>query len=174
MNKYRLLFQSARAAFSIGSILALYISLTPFREMPHSQWLTFHNLLVMLSLTLTAFVGYKHRVSGFSFPSMLLSVACFFSVVMFLYVGSYMVTTTFFNDKMIWIPFFYHDYTYHGFQSVSDYLHHNNNFRELLELQIISFLISSVLYFTAGSLGYSAKALIDRMKKSSGAARSSV
>ena len=103
---------------------------------------------------------------------MLLSVAVFFAALMFLYLTSYVVTTVFFADKMVWIPFFYHDYNHHGFKSVTDYLNYKNNFRELLGLQIVSLLISSALYFAAGSLGYGARAALDAMKKSSGASKS--
>ena len=76
------------------------------------------------------------------------------------------MTTRFFSDKMVWIPLFYRDYTYHGFNSVSDYLNHNNNYGELHVLQIISLLIGSVIYFTAGSLGYGAKSIIERIRNS--------
>jgi hypothetical protein len=174
MNKKKLLLQSVGTAFLIGGVLALYISLTMFRQMPHDLWLAFHNLLVVVSLVLIAFWGYRHRAFEVSFKFMLLSVGLFFSVIMFLYIGSYAVTIAIFADKMVWIPFFYRDYNYHGFKSVSDYLNHKNNFRELLELQIVSFLICSVMYFAAGSLGYGAKAMIGSMKKSSGAGQSAV
>jgi hypothetical protein len=103
---------------------------------------------------------------------MLLTVAVLFSVIMLLYIGSYFVTTAFFADKMVWIPYFYHDYNYHGFTSVADYLNHKNNFRELLELQVFSLLIGSFMYFAAGSFGYGAKAMIDGMQKSPGTAQS--
>ena len=167
MNRKNLLLQSIGMAVLIGGVLSLYISLTVFWQMPHGWWLAFHNTLVVTSLVLAGFIGYKHRASEVSFSFMLLSIAVFFSVIMFLYISSYVVTTAFFADKMVWIPFFYHDYTYHGFRSVSDYLNHNNNFRELLELQIISLLIASIMYFTTGSLGYGAKAIIERVKNSS-------
>jgi len=39
-------------------------------------------------------------------------------------------------------------------------LNHKNNFRDLLELQIVSVLIGSALHFVAGSLGYGAKAMM--------------
>ncbi len=172
MSRKNLLMQSFRRAFLIGSILALYISLTTFLEMPHGWWLGLHNLLVIISLVLAAAVGYKDRALEVSFKLMILSVALFFSVMMFLYIGSYLVTTAFFADQMVWIPFFYHDYNYHGFKSVAAYLNHKNNFRELLELQIFSFLIGSIMYFAAGSLGFGAKAMIDGMK-TSGTAQSS-
>ena len=174
MNKNNLLWQSTGLAFLIASGLTLYISLTVFWQMPHNLWLTFHNLLVIISLILAAFVGYKHRASAVSFKFMLLSVAVFFSVIMFLYIGSYAATTTFFADQMVWIPFFYHDYNYHAFKSVADYLNHKNNFRELLELQVVSLLICSMMYFAAGSLGYGVKAMIDEMKKSFGMPQSAV
>jgi hypothetical protein len=96
---------------------------------------------------------------------MLLTIFVFFLVVLFLYIGSYTVTTGFFADQMVWIPFFYRDYNYHGFASVAAYLDHGNNFRELLELQVFSLSISSVLYFAAGSLGYGIRAALDRLKK---------
>lgn len=174
MNRQNLLLQSVGMAFLIGSVLALYISLTTFWQMSHGLWLALNNLLVVTSLVLVGFVGYKHRALEVSFSFMLLSVAVFFSLIMFLYISSYVVTTAFFADNMVWIPFFYHDYNYHGFKSVTDYLNHKNNFRELLELQIVSFLIGSVMYLAAGSLGYGAKAIIDEMKKSSGTAQSAV
>lgn len=174
MNRQNILLQSAGVAFLIGSVLALYISLTTFWQMPHGWWLALNNLLVVTSLFLAAFVGYKHRAFEVSFKFMLLSVGVFFSVIMFLYISSYVVTTALFADRMVWIPFFYHDYNYHGFKSVTDYLNHKNNFRELLELQIVSLLICSMMYFAAGSLGYGGKAMIDGLKKSSGTAQSAV
>jgi hypothetical protein len=89
-----------------------------------------------------------------------------------LYIGSYTVTTAFFADKMIWIPFFYQDYNYHGFQSVTEYLNYENNYFELLQLQVFAFLMSSVMYFAAGSVGYIVKATIDKMPKASSMAQS--
>ena len=164
MKKSKLLSQSGGGAILIGGVLALYTSLTTFFQIPYGWWLAFHNLLVVISLGLAAFVGYKHRSFEVSFKFMLLAVAIFFSIIMLLYIGSYVMTTAFFADKMIWIPFFYHDYNYHGFESVASYLNHENNFRELLELQVFSFSIGSVMYFTAGSLGYGAKAIIGGMR----------
>jgi len=174
MNKQNLLLRSVGVAFLMGSVLALYISLTTFWQMPHSWWLASNNLLVVTSLVLTAVVGYKHRTSAVSFKFMLLTVAVLFSVIMILYIGSYFVTTAFFADKMVWIPYFYHDYNYHGFTSVADYLNHKNNFSELFELQVVSLLIGSAMYFAAGSLGYGARAMLDGLKKTSGPAQSAL
>jgi hypothetical protein len=165
MTRQYLFLQSVGTALFIGTVLALYISLTTFWRMSHGWWLGFHNLLVVISLVLAGTVGYKHLVSEVSFRFMFLSITVFFSVMMLLYIGSYLVTTAFFSDQMVWIPFFYHDYNYHGFTSVTAYLNHRNNFRELLELQIFSLLICSILYFAAGIVGYGAKAVIDRKMK---------
>jgi hypothetical protein len=152
-------------AFVIGGVLAIYISLTTFWLFPHREWLTVHNLLVVISLALTAFVGYQFRVAQRSISEMLLGVGLFFSVIMLLYIGSYAATTAWFADGMAWIPFFYHDYNRHGFTSVSDYLNHRNNYRELLELQIFSFVIGSVMYIVAGSVGYVGRVLLDALKE---------
>lgn len=171
-NKYQLLLQYGGWAFLVGGALASYISLTTFWEIPHDVWLTFHNLLVVTSLLLAGFVGYRHSAMGFSFKYMLLSIAIFFAVVMCLYIGSYIVTTTFLADRMVWIPFFYHDYTYQGFRSVAEYLNHENNYRELLQLQVFSFSMCSVMYFIAGNVGYGIKAMLDRTCRSSGMAPS--
>jgi hypothetical protein len=168
MNRQNLFLQSVGTALFIGTVLALYISLTTFWQMSHGWWLGFHNLLVVISLVLAGYVGYKHRGSEASFRFMFLSITVFFAVMMLLYIGSYLVTTAFFSDQMVWIPFFYHDYNYHGFPSVTAYLNHRNNFRGLLELQIFSLLICSIIYFAAGILGYGAKAMIDGMRKTSG------
>ncbi len=171
MTKRKLLLRSSGMAFLLGSVLAVYISLTTFWLMPHGSWLGWHNLLVVSSLLLTAYVGYQHRTLRFSFSFMLLTITVMFLVLAGLYLGSYYVTTAYCADKMVWIPFFYRDYNYHGFQSVMEYLHHKNNFRELLELQVFSFLVGSVMYFAAGSLGYGAKVVIEGMKNSSGTAQ---
>lgn len=168
MNRQNLFLQSVGTAFFIGTFLALYISLTTLWQMSHGWWLGFHNLLVVISLFLAGAVGYKHRVSEASFRFLFLSITVFYSVIMLLYIGSYLVTTGFFSDQMVWIPFFYHDYNYHGFPSVTAYLSHKNNFRELLELQVSSLLICSILYFAAGVLGYGAKTMIDGKRKMSG------
>ena len=106
MNRQNLLFQSVGLALLIGCVLATYVSVTMFMQMSHGWWLALNNLVVVTSLVLAAFIGYKHRAFEAPFKFMLLSVGVFFLVIMFLYIGSYVVTTTFFADKMVWIPFF--------------------------------------------------------------------
>jgi hypothetical protein len=169
MNK--IVHQSATFGFVIGTPLALYISLTMFWVMSHDLWLALHNFLVVASLVLAAFIGYQNHNRGLSMGSLLLSIAVFFSIVMLLYIGSYTVTTGFLADKMVWIPFFYNDYNYHGFTSAAEYLRHENNYVELLKLQVFSLLISSVMYVIAGSLGYIGKTVLETMGKSSSMAR---
>ena len=169
MNK--IVHQSATFGFVIGTLLALYISLTMFWVMSHDLWLALHNFLVVASLVLAAFIGYQNRNLGFSMGSLVLSIAVFFSIIMLLYIGSYAVTTGFLADKMVWIPFFYNDYHYHGFTSAAEYLSHENNYVELLKLQVFSLLISSVMYVIAGSLGYVGKTVLETMGKSSSMAR---
>lgn len=172
MLKKRLLMQSLRYAFLIGGILALFVSLTTFREMPHSWWLIWHNLLVIISLVMVALIGYNHRRFEASFSAMLLSCAAFFIVVAVLYLSSYALTTGLFAGKMAWIPFFYRDYTYHGFKSVADYLNYKDNYRELLVLQVFSFLVGSVMYFASASLGYFSRAIIEGARRRRKALRS--
>jgi hypothetical protein len=132
-----------------------------------SMWLTIHNLLIICSLLWTAFVGYQYRLVAIPFKWLLVWIVFFFAVMMFLYIGSFVLTTTFFADRMVWIPFFYHDYNYHAFKSVTEYLNHENNYRELLELQLFSLLISSLMYFAAGSVGFTIKTMMDRARKAS-------
>jgi hypothetical protein len=163
MNK--IIYQSATYGFLIGTPLALYISLTMFWLMSHDLWLALHNVFVIASLVVAAFIGYRNHNLGLSMRSVFLSIAVFFSIVMFLYIGSYTLTSGFLADKMVWIPFFYNDYNYHSFTSAAQYLKHGNNYVELLQLQVFSFLISSVMYFLAGGLGYASKAAIEKMGK---------
>ena len=148
--------------FVIGSLLALYISLTMFWVMSHDFWLALHNLLVVVSLVLAAFIGYQNRNLGYSSSSLVLSISVFFSIVMLLYIGSYAMTTGFLADKMVWIPFYYNDYKYHGFTSAAEYLSHENNYVDLLKLQVFSLLISSMMYGMAGGLGYAGKAVLEK------------
>ena len=83
MDRRNLLFQSFRMAFVMGSVLALYISITTFGQMPHGLWLAINNLLVGISLILAAFIGYKNRVFEVSLYRHVLLV------IMLLYVSSY-------------------------------------------------------------------------------------
>jgi len=163
MNK--IIRQSATCGFLIGIPLALYLSLTMFWMMSHDLWSALHNFLVIASLGMAAFIGYQNRNLGLSMQSLFLSIAVFFSIVMLLYIFSYTVTTGLFAEKMVWIPFFYNDYNYHGFTSAAEYLRHGNNYVELLQLQVFSFFISSVMYFLLGSLGYAGKAAFEKMGK---------
>lgn len=168
----KIFLQCGKQAFFVGGILALYISLTMFCQMSYSMWLAFHNLMFVASLLVLAFIGYQHCMVGVPFTTMLLSIVLFFVMMMFLYIGSFTITTKFLVDRMVWIPFFYHDYNYHGFKSVIDYLNHGDNYRELLGLQVFTFSISSVMYFAAGSLGYSVQAMMNRTCRPSGMAQS--
>ncbi|HEU0293681.1 MAG TPA: hypothetical protein VFR47_13150 [Anaerolineales bacterium] len=171
MKRNRLFLRYGRWALLAGGGLASYIALTMFWQMPYDLWLGIHNLLVVASLLLVAFAGYQHRMFEVPFRFMFLSVILFFAVIMLLYLGSYVVTTTFLADRMVWIPFFYHDYNYHDFESVAAYLNHEDNYRELLGLQFFSLSMSSVMYFAAGGVGYSLKALMDGTRSSSGIAQ---
>jgi hypothetical protein len=163
MNK--MIQQSATCGFLTGTPLALYISLTMFWLMSHDLWLALHNFLVIASLAVAVFIGYQNRNRGCKMRSLFLSIAVYFSIVMLLYIGSYTVTTSFLADKMVWIPFFYNDYNYHGFTSAAEYLSHGSNYVELLHLQVFSLLISSVMYFLAGNLGYAGKAVLEKIGK---------
>jgi hypothetical protein len=171
VDKNRLFLRYGGWAFFVGGVLAFYISLTMFLQMPYNLWLAFHNLLVVASLLLTAFVGYQHRMFGVPVRFMFLSVTLFFAVIMLLYIGSYVLTTTLLADRMLWIPFFYHDYNYHGFKSVAEYLNHENNYHELLGLQVFSLSLSSAVYFAAGSLGYIINALVSGKQRPAGMAQ---
>lgn len=162
MGRRKLLTRSASLGVVVAIPLSLYISLTTFLQMSLSLWLTFHNLLVVMSLFLAMLIGYNNRASQASIGLMLLSVGVFFMVIMCSYLGTYFVTTAFFAEKMAWIPFFHRDYTYHGFRSVAEYLNHKSNFRDLFELQVFSFLVGSIMYFVSGSLGYAMKVLFER------------
>jgi hypothetical protein len=159
--------QSAIFALGIGTLLALYISLTTFWPMPYDIWLALHNVLVITSLIMAAFLGYQNSNHGLSLGSLILSIAVFFSIIMILYLGSYTVTTMFLIDKMTWIPFFYKDYNYHGFTSAAEYLRHEDNYAELLKLQIFSLVVSSGMYFIVGGIGYIGRTLLERVGKSS-------
>lgn len=170
MKRKKLLFRHSGWAFVVGAVVALYISLNMFVEIPYALWLAVHNLLIICSLLLAAFVGYQYRLFAIPFTWMLLAVVLFFAVIMALYLGSYASTTAFLADRMVWIPFFYDDYNYHGFRSVTEYLNHEDNYRELFQLQIFSFSMGSVMYLAAGSVGYGIKAILDRTRRTSGMA----
>ncbi len=154
-----IVLQSFRLGIPIGMLLALYIFVTVFVEFSHESWLLVHNLVVIVSLLIAAFIGYNHRYANTEFGSMLISVAVFFGSIMFLYIGTYLLTTLFFAEKMAWIPFFYRDYNYHSFGSVAEYLN-QTNFRDLLVLQVFSFLVGSIMYFGAAIVGYFVLVLI--------------
>jgi hypothetical protein len=164
MNKNELLLRHSRRALGIGGVLGLYTSLTMFWQMSYEWWLAIHNLLVITSFLLTALAGYEHRKFRCPFHFMVLSIVLFFAIIMLFYIGAYVITTSLFADKMVWIPFFYRDYNHHGFRSIVDYLNYNNNERELLKLQAFSFSMSYVLYFMAGNLGYGINAMIDKIR----------
>ena len=66
----------------------------------------------------------------------------------------YVIATALFPERIVWIPLFYRDYTFHGFASVAAYLDHKDNYRELLVLQLFSVLIMSGLYLALGVGGY--------------------
>ncbi|HZM22972.1 MAG TPA: hypothetical protein VFC02_14585 [Anaerolineales bacterium] len=78
----KIILQSSTYAFVIGTLLALYISLTMFFVMPHKPWLALHNLLIVSSLVLAAFIGYQNRRPGLSMSSLFISVGIFFLIVM--------------------------------------------------------------------------------------------
>ncbi len=142
------------AAIIAGLPLAIYITWTVFAPFSYSSWLTLHNTLIITSFIGAFVVGHKYQIRKTPFRKLLVALILYISIIMLLYLGSYTLTTGLFSTKMKWIPFFYRDYEYHAFPSVYDYLNHATNFKDLLVLQIFSFLINSIFYFIAGTLGY--------------------
>ena len=141
-------------AIIAGFLLASYITWTVFTPFSYSSWLTLHNTLVIATFFGAFLVGHKCQTDKKPYKKLLGAIILYFNIIMFLYLGSYTLTTGLFSDRMKWIPFFYRDYEYHAFPSVYDYLNHATNFKDLLVLQIFSFIINSIFYFIAGTLGY--------------------
>jgi hypothetical protein len=154
MIKYQWI-QSVRFALAIGVVLASFVSTSMFYETELYVWLLVNNSLVVTSLLLAFLIGYRLRRSGSSIFLIVGHVTVFYGIVacLYVYVGSYAVMTYFFADRLAWMPFFHRDYTYHGFQSVREYMDHKDNFVDLLVLQIFSCVICSALYFSAGIAG---------------------
>lgn len=140
-------------ALGVGALLAAFVCISMLYETDLSVWLWANDSLIVVSLLIAFAVGFRLRAKGFTILSVILGVAAYYTIVMLFYVGSYAVMTYYFSGQVAWIPFFHRDYTYHGFGSVRDYMEHKENFRDLLVLQIISCLISSVMYFAAGMIG---------------------
>ena len=141
-------------ALTSGLLLSVYITTTVFIPFSYSSWLTFHNTLVIASFIGAFLVGHKYRLAKKTGKRLFAGLTLYFIMIMFLYLSSYTLTTGLLSDKMKWIPFFYRDYEYHAFRSVYEYLDHSTNFKDLLVLQVVSLLISSILYFIAGIFGY--------------------
>ena len=141
-------------ALITGILLAAYTSCTVFLPFKHSSWLIFHNTLVIVSIIGAFGVGHKYRGGSKPFKLFILALLLYYTVILVLYIGTYTITTSLFANRMKWIPFFFRDYEYQAFRSVEDYLNHSNNFKDLLVLQIFSFVLTFIFYLVAGLIGF--------------------
>ena len=143
------------ASIFCGLTIGLFIVLSQMISMDYSKWLIIHNSIIIISIFLCGLFGFKSKSLIES-----IKVSGTFAWIFFtFYLFSYLISTTVLVDQLRWIPFFYKDYTHHGFNTVKEYLSSDNRFGELLKLQIFSLMINSLFYISSAILGQGIKRL---------------
>ncbi len=137
-----------------GFVLSAFVVATCLIRFGLSIWLAVHNSIVVATFVVCACVGY--RSAGLGVGRSAVNIGVYYLVLMAMYIGTYILLTTAFVDRLAWIPFWERDFSYHGFVSVREYMDHKTNFLDLLILHVISCGICSLLYFSAGFIGFGA------------------
>jgi len=147
------------ASIFSGFTIGLFIILSQMISMDYSKWLIIHNSIIIISIFLCGLFGFKSK----SLIESLKLSGTFVWIFFTFYLVCYLISTTVLVDQLRWIPFFYEDYTHHGFNTVKEYLSSDHRFVELLKLQIFSLLINLLFYLSSSMLGYGIKRLINSM-----------
>ncbi len=135
-----------------GVVLSAYVAVTCLVRFDLSIWLAVHNSIVVATFVVCGYVGYRSVALGVRRAAV--NIGVYYLVLMGVYIGTYVLLTSFFVDRLAWIPFWERDFSYHGFGSVREYMEHKTNFLDLLVLQAISCGICSILYISAGLIGF--------------------
>ena len=137
-----------------GSVLSAFVVVTCLVRFDLSIWLAVHNSIVVATFVVCGYVGYRSVELGVGRAAV--NIGAYYLILMAMYIGTYILLTSAFVDSLDWIPFWERDFSYHGFGSVREYMDHKTNFLDLLVLQVISCGICSILYFSAGLIGFGA------------------
>lgn len=108
-------------------------------------------LFVVLVVALTALAASLAR-SRASVPRVLSSVSAAYAAAAVFNLSIYGFATRVLRDRIVQLPEYLRDYTYHGYESPAIYL--SANYMDLFQLQVFSWAVSGVaLVVPAGVLG---------------------
>lgn len=137
-----------------GIVLSAFVVVTCLVKFDLSIWQAVHNSMVVVTFAVCGYVGYRSVEFGVGRAGV--NIGGYYLVLMAMYIGTYVFLTSAFVDRLAWIPFWERDFAYHGFGSVREYMDHQTNFLDLLVVHVISCGICSILYFSAGFIGFAA------------------
>jgi hypothetical protein len=133
----------------IHSLFNLYAMLTP---LAYATWNRVNNLLylvlVVALLTLSATLIRRGRDLEQTIAA--IAVAAFLFAALFLLM--YCLTTWFYADHLVQLPFFAGDFATRGYNSPQEYLFTGNNYRILLQSQLFSFGLIILFQVLLGTL----------------------
>lgn len=151
-------------ALPVSTLFAAFTALTPFFLFPFEVWLILRNGLAVALLVVLGYLGLRLSAFGVR-PSFAIGwILRFCLIVLSIQLLSYLITFGLFSEHTLWMPEFYRDFMFHGFESVTEYLSHRDNFQDLFVLQTFSALISLLLYLGVGTIGYALHQMLVRRR----------
>jgi hypothetical protein len=126
----------------VYSLFNLYAMLTP---LTYSKWDAINNwIFVAEMLALLGLAALLMRRSH-SLLATFKGVAIASALMSGLFLLTYWVSTAFYAHRLVQLPFFLKDYTYHGYESPQQYLTTGNNYDELMLLMLFSASITVII-----------------------------
>jgi hypothetical protein len=139
-----------------GVPFGIFVGASPFFPVAHERWLAVNNVIVAGTLGGAIFLGWRMGRSGASWGQSFLAGGGYALLIAVLFMLSYLGTTWWLADRMRWMPFFHRDYVRHAPGSVAAYLSTRDNYRQLAQLQVLSWALFAPVYAILCALGAAA------------------
>ncbi|HYC83701.1 MAG TPA: hypothetical protein VEB86_00705 [Chryseosolibacter sp.] len=140
----------------LGGVTSVFMLVSQLRTMNYDHWLQFHNFFIMTSMVFCAAIGFRAPTIGRSLADGLTFAAVFCG----LYLVTYLVSTTVVVDYAEWMPYHHKSYVNSGFMSVNAFIHHKNNFTDLLKIQVAAVTMGFFFYLCANLVGFGIRVLV--------------
>lgn len=132
---------------ALHSAFSLYSMINPI---PYPVWDALNNVAFIMSVgVLLGLVIISTRGAG-SLTRTITNAAIYSAAYLVIQLAAYAITTRFFADRLVQLPFFFKDYTYHAYVSPAEYL--ATHYADLLGLQAFSTLVVFIFQITLSGL----------------------
>ena len=146
---------TTRPAVLVGSaggvvigLFTAYSMLTPLR---HDVWDALNTTIYAGFLAGLLVLAIRFARTDLSAREIITELAVASAIYGGAYLFVYWVTTEFFAYRIVQLPFFIRSYTFNRYASPEYYLSADNNYSDLMQLQLISFAVATTIQVAVGT-----------------------